>query len=126
MVAECTQSRVLGAHIRFLAVSEVGFLGHRKGLKLIFSNVSLFKLLPCHIHTDIFSLNENIHSCIHRSRDFEIINGIRHVISDEMPVNITSSVTNKICFSDKLYQLVTSQKVTGLADELIGIRYLKS
>ena len=25
-----------GAHIRFLAVSEVGFLGHRTGLKLTF------------------------------------------------------------------------------------------
>ena len=38
-----------------------------------------------------------------------IINGIRHVISDEMPV-ITSSLTNKIC----------------LSDEMTGIRYLKS
>ena len=55
MVAECTQSR-FGVHIIFLAVSEVGFLGHRIGLKLIFSNLSHFKLLPCHIHTDIFCL----------------------------------------------------------------------
>ena len=40
----------------------------------------------------------------------EKINGIRHVISDEMPVNITSSMTNKIC----------------LSDETIGIRHFKS
>ena len=37
-------------HIRFLVVSEVGFLGHRTGLKFMFSKVSLFKILPCHIH----------------------------------------------------------------------------
>ena len=53
MVEECTQSRS-GAYIRFLAVSEIGFLGHRAGLKLTFSKISLFKLLPCHIHKDIF------------------------------------------------------------------------
>ena len=40
----------------------------------------------------------------------EKINGIRHDISDEMPVNITSSMTNKIC----------------LSYETIGIRYFKS
>ena len=39
-----------------------------------------------------------------------IINGISHVISDEMPVNTTSSMTNKIC----------------LFDEMSGIQYLKS
>ena len=59
------------------------------------------------------SVNENIHSCIGQSRVFVIINRLRHVISDEMPVNITSSMTNKICFSDKLYQLVTSQMSRG-------------
>ena len=60
-----------------------------------------------------FLLDENIHSCIQQSRVFVIISGIRPVISDEIRVNITSSMTNKICLSDKLYQLVTLQKSRG-------------
>ena len=74
-----------------------------------FDTVFLFLVAMCYTY-GYFLLNENIHSCIQQSRVFIIIRGIRHVISDEMPVNITSSMTNKICLSDKLYQLVTSQK----------------
>ena len=52
-----------GAHIRFLAVSEDGFQGHRTGLKLMFFDISLLKLFPLPHTYGYFLFNENIHSC---------------------------------------------------------------
>ena len=59
-----------GVHIRFLAVSEVGFIGHRTGLKLMFFDISLFKLSPPPHTYGYFLLNESNHCCLQQSHIF--------------------------------------------------------